>query len=83
MITHVEIWHAHHPLHQVVPTGVEPFVSLDLFNQQIEQLGFGGCVGHALEFPSRHVSSASGKADSHTSPPQGGDVWLHGDFSLI
>lgn len=60
VIAHVLIWHAYHPLHQVLRMDVEPFASFQRFDQQIEQLSFGGCVGHGLEFSLHRVPSASG-----------------------
>ena len=43
VIAHLQIRHAHHPLHQVLPMGTKPFASLQRFDQQIEQLSFGCC----------------------------------------
>jgi hypothetical protein len=36
VIAHLQIRHAHHPLQQVLPMGVDPFAPLERFNQQIE-----------------------------------------------
>ena len=71
VIAHFQIRHAHHPLHQVLSMGVEPFAAPEWFDQQIEQLGFGGCVGHGLGFSSPCVPSASAKPDGGTSPFRG------------
>ena len=38
VIAQFQIGHAHHPLHQVLPMGINPFASLQRFDQQIEQL---------------------------------------------
>ena len=71
VIAHVLIRHAYHPLHQVLPMDVEPFAPFERFDQQIEQLSFGGCVGHDFGFSLRRVPSASAKPDGHTSPTRG------------
>jgi len=68
VIAHFQIGHAHHPLHQVLPMGLKPFASLQRFDQQIEQLRFGVCVGHGFRCSSPRVPSASAKPESHASP---------------
>ena len=51
VIAHFQIGHAHHPLHQVLPMGIKPFASFQRFDQQIEQLSFGCCVGMVFGAP--------------------------------
>ena len=70
VVAHLQIRHAHHPLHQVLPMGVDPFASLQRFDQQIEQLGLRSCVGHALGLSTHHALEG---------------VWsrIQGDVSLI
>ena len=68
VIAHFQIRHAHHPLHQGLSMGVEPFATLERFDQQIEQLSFGGCVGNGSRCSSPRVPSASAKPEGHTSP---------------
>ena len=68
VIAHLQIRHVHHPLHQVWPMGIKPFASLQRFDEQIEQLTFGGCVGHGFRCSSAPVPSASVKPEGHTSP---------------
>ena len=50
VIAQVLIQHAYHPLHQVLPLDVEPLAPFERLDQQIEQLSFGGCVGHDFRF---------------------------------
>ena len=54
VVAHLQIRHAHHPLHQVLSMGVDPFTSLQRFDQQVEQLSFRSCVGHALGLSTHH-----------------------------
>ncbi|NBR83730.1 MAG: hypothetical protein EBT52_08380 [Flavobacteriia bacterium] len=51
VIAHFQVWHAHHPLHQLLAMGVEAFATLEGFDQQLKQLSFGGCAGHGLLLP--------------------------------
>ena len=70
VVAHLQFSHAHHPLHQVLPMGVDPLASLERFDQQIEQLGFRSCVGYALGLSTHHPLE---------------EVWsrIQGDVSLI
>jgi hypothetical protein len=51
VVAYYQVWHAHHPLHQLLAMGVEAFATLEGFDQQLKQLSFGGCAGHGLLLP--------------------------------
>ena len=48
VVAYFQVWHAHHPLHQLLAMGVETLATLEGFDQQLKQLSFGGCAGHGL-----------------------------------